>query len=50
MRAGRGWYSPGEVIGLSKYYLYKSIYHLHITQQKTPSVLAADIFGTGICH
>jgi hypothetical protein len=50
MRAGWGGYSRGEGIGLSYYYLCRNIFHSHYTQQKSASVLAADVFGTGIFH
>jgi len=50
MRAGWGRISPGGAVLLRVYSLYKNIYHLHYTLQKSTSVLAADVCGTGIFH
>jgi len=43
VRAGWGGYSPGEVTVRAKKYL-----SLLYTIQNCPSILAADVFGTGI--
>lgn len=48
MREGWVGYSPGGAVWLSEYYLCKNIYQLHHTPQKSPSVLATDVLGTGI--
>jgi hypothetical protein len=40
----------GLGIGLSNYYLYKNIYHLHVSDCAGPYVLATGLFGIGIFH
>jgi hypothetical protein len=49
MRAGWGGYSPGEGVWLSDCCVCRNIDHFY-TLQKSQSVLAADVFGTGIFH